>query len=109
MVGSSFRDAPTSLPALLRGRAINPHLTIHRNGNKFIRLHVLELHHLMPFPCQLSPSAGLLRVLLNRLIFPTVHLEHHRPEATGTRPANRNSLALHLDGVAFHHLLRDWR
>ncbi len=56
---------------------------IHRNGNKSVRRPILELHDRMPFPRQLAPPAGLLGVLLNRLTFPPLNLERHRPEAMG--------------------------
>jgi hypothetical protein len=87
--------------------SIQPHFSIHRNGNKFVQFRLFELNHPMPFPCQLPPTARLLWVLLNGLIFPSIDLERYRPEAMGTSPANRYPLSVYLDGFAFHHLLRD--
>ena len=52
----------------LRSTPVLAHFAVHRNGYVLVRLQIAELDHLSTGPCQLSPAAGLLRILLDGLI-----------------------------------------
>ena len=47
------------------GLTIFRDLSIHRNRHEFIRPDVFELHDLVAFACELSPSTGLGSILLD--------------------------------------------
>lgn len=86
---------------------VNSHLPIHRNCYVLPTLYIPELHDLVPFTRQLSPSARLLRVLLNRFILPPIRLEPRRPQPVPARLPDRHRLPCHLDRKISHQLLRD--
>ena len=67
-----MREAP-SLPLL--GSTVIIDLAIYNNRHEPVALCVLELHDLMTAASQLSPSARLLRVLLDRLVMVALNTE----------------------------------
>jgi hypothetical protein len=61
------------------------HFAVHRDGYKPVRPGILELHYRVSCTCELSPAAWLRGILLNRLIFPTVHCEVHGSQVLPAR------------------------
>ena len=57
-----------SSPPLLAS-TVKRNLAIHHNRHEPVTFCVLELHDLMTTPRQLPPSARLLRILFDRLVF----------------------------------------
>jgi hypothetical protein len=64
------------LPPILRD------LAIHYDGEILPRCYILKLHHLVSLTGELSPVAGLVPVLLNRLIFASVPAETDGAQTT---------------------------
>jgi hypothetical protein len=58
---------------LLLASTVERDLAIDNNCREFIALGILELHHLMAAARKLAPSARLLRVLLDGLVFVPVN------------------------------------
>jgi len=77
---------------------------IHRNRHELVRLHFLKLDDLMSAPGKLTPTARLIRVLLNRFVLGSPYGEGHRPEALLAGAADGEPLAPHLNLVSAHHL-----
>jgi hypothetical protein len=69
-----------------------------------MRLRVHELHHLMLFPRQLSPAAGLLGILLDRLQHLSTPAELNHPQPPAADPLYANLLIAESNVVAGHHL-----
>src|SRR6266851_972914 len=92
-----------ALPALCVTREslffpILPNFPIHRDRHVFPCLQIPKLHHPMPFTGEFSPSARLLRILLDGLVLPPTHRKPDRPKTPTPRPCYPQNFALH------HHL-----
>ena len=88
----------------LLASTVKRNLAIHYNRDEPVIFCVLELHDLMTATCQLSPSAGLLWILLDRLIFATSDRKGYGSQALPTRRANRCRLTVDSYGRTLHQL-----
>jgi hypothetical protein len=79
------------------------------NGNRYILsgCDIPELHDAVPFPRKFPPSAGLVWVLLDRLILLALHVEAHSLQALIAGPSDRNTSPLDESFSLTHDLLGD--
>lgn len=87
--------------------AILLHLAIDRYANKPPGCLVQKLDDLTSFPGELPPAAGLFWILLDRVVFATIHVEGDPAKALSAGAAYGNGLVPDLYLCSGHHLLRD--
>jgi hypothetical protein len=95
------REGP-SVPLL--ASSVKCDLAIHHNRHEPVIFCVLELHNLMTAPRQSPPATGLLRVLLDRLIFVPSDCERCSSQVPPTRMADTYRLAIHTHRRSRHQL-----
>jgi hypothetical protein len=83
---------------------VKRNLTIHHNRHEPVIFYILELHDLMATPRQMPPSARLLRVLFDRLIFVPSDCERCSSQVLPTRRADRYRLTIHAHRRTRHQL-----
>jgi hypothetical protein len=81
------------------------HFSVHRNGHILSGCNIPELHDAMPFPRKVPPSAGLVWVLLNRLIWLASHIEACSLQALIAGASDGDIFPLHHKFSVTHHLL----
>ena len=84
--------------------AVERNLAIDNNRHEPVAFRVFELHNPMPTSRQLTPPAGLLCILFDRLVFVARDCERCRFQVLATRAADRYRFSFHTYGRIRHQL-----
>src|SRR6266576_3454500 len=91
---------------------IHDHFPIHRRSHILPAQHIAKLHHPMSLARQFPPPTRLLRILLNRLILPPIHLELRRLQTMPARLLHHSRLPgqfnLSASDQLFRHQLQNF-